>query len=68
MPMLSSVRAFAVGTILGPHKESQINWYLQTGLSEKLLAQLTPQLDKIAQIVLHCAISVSHRLSNCSSM
>lgn len=57
IPMLGPVRAFALGTILGPQKESQINWYLQTGYSEKMLGQLTLQLDKIAQIILHCAIS-----------
>lgn len=57
MPMLSAVRAFAVGTLLGPMKERDISWYLQEGHPEKLLVQLTPQLDKIAQIVLHCAIS-----------
>lgn len=58
IPMLGPVRSFALGTILGPQKESQINWYLQTGYSEKMLGQLAPQLDKIGQIILHCAISV----------
>ncbi|XP_027174907.1 protein virilizer homolog [Coffea eugenioides] len=57
IPMSSLLRAFAVGTLLGREKERQIDWYLQAGVSEKLLSQLTPQLDKVAQVILHCAIS-----------
>ncbi|CAI9097590.1 OLC1v1034059C1 [Oldenlandia corymbosa var. corymbosa] len=57
LPMLSIVREFAVGTFLGPRKEKQINWYLQTGRREKLLHQLIPQLQKVAEIILHCAVS-----------
>lgn len=57
MPMLSAFRQLAVGTLLGPEKEREINWYLQAGHKEKLIGQLTPMLHKIAEIVLHCAIS-----------
>ncbi|XVF76085.1 hypothetical protein PTKIN_Ptkin13bG0237800 [Pterospermum kingtungense] len=57
MPLLSAVRSLAIGTLLGPHKERQVNWYLKRGHLEKLLNQLTPQLDKIAQIIQHYAIS-----------
>ncbi|KAL7225923.1 hypothetical protein ACSBR1_021135 [Camellia fascicularis] len=57
MPMLSALRTLAVGTLLGPQKEKQIAWYLQPEHLETLLSQLTPQLDKIAQIILHCAVS-----------
>lgn len=57
MPMLSAFRQLAVGTQLGPYKEREINWYLQAGHKEKLIGQLTPMLHKIAEIVLHCAIS-----------
>ncbi|KAL3536025.1 hypothetical protein ACH5RR_004486, partial [Cinchona calisaya] len=57
IPMSSVVRAFSVGTLLGPKKERQIEWYLQAGKSQKLLGQLTPLLDKVAQVILHCATS-----------
>ncbi|XAR56054.1 hypothetical protein NMG60_11036351 [Bertholletia excelsa] len=57
MPMLSALRTLAIGTLLGPQKEREISWYLQPEPIEMLLSQLTPQLDKIAQIVLHCAVS-----------
>ncbi|KAF5772922.1 putative protein virilizer [Helianthus annuus] len=57
MPMLSAFRQLAVGTLLGPEKEKEINWYLQTGHKEKLIGQLTPMLHKIVEIVLHCAVS-----------
>ncbi|XP_065856562.1 protein virilizer homolog [Euphorbia lathyris] len=57
MPLLSALRTLAVGTILGPLKEKQVNWYLESLHLEKLLSQLTPQLDKIAQIIQHYAIS-----------
>ncbi|KAK2995796.1 hypothetical protein RJ640_026563, partial [Escallonia rubra] len=57
MPMLTALRKLAVGTILGPQKEREISWYLQTVHLDKLLGQLTPHLGKIAQIILHCAIS-----------
>lgn len=59
MPMLSPLRAMAVGTLLGPHKEKPINWYLRPGNPEKLVAQLSPQLVKLGDIILHCAVSVS---------
>ncbi|GAV74125.1 LOW QUALITY PROTEIN: hypothetical protein CFOL_v3_17606, partial [Cephalotus follicularis] len=57
MPLLSAFRTLAVGTLLGPQKEKQVNWYLDRGPLEKLLSQLTPHLDKIAQIIQHYAIS-----------
>ncbi|XP_022766948.1 uncharacterized protein LOC111311650 [Durio zibethinus] len=57
MPLLSALRSLAIGTLLGPHKERQVDWYLEHGHLEKLLNQLTPQLDKIAQIIQHYAIS-----------
>ncbi|XP_075509532.1 LOW QUALITY PROTEIN: protein virilizer homolog [Primulina tabacum] len=58
-PTFSVLRALAVGTLLGPLKEKQINWYLRPGHSEKLIAQLSPQLAKLGEIILHCAISMS---------
>ena len=58
MPLLSALRKLAVGTLLGPQKEKQVDWYLETSHREKLLNQLTPHLDKIAQIIEHYAISV----------
>ncbi|KAI8562895.1 hypothetical protein RHMOL_Rhmol03G0070900 [Rhododendron molle] len=57
MPMLSALRTLAVGSLLGPQKEKQIGWYLQPEHLERVLSQLTPQLDKIGQIILHCAVS-----------
>lgn len=65
MPMLATLRTLAVRTLLGPQKEEEVNWYLQPGHSEKLLAQLTPQLGKIAQIILHCCVSVCCSWSTC---
>ncbi|KAK4482102.1 hypothetical protein RD792_011543 [Penstemon davidsonii] len=59
MPMLSALRALAVGTLLGSQKEKQINWYLRPGHPEKLVAQLSPQLAKLGDIILQCAISMS---------
>jgi hypothetical protein len=58
MPLLSALRKLSVGTLLGSEKERQVNWYLNPTHLEKLLSQLTPHLDKIAQIILHYAISV----------
>ncbi|XP_058205312.1 protein virilizer homolog isoform X2 [Rhododendron vialii] len=57
MPMLSALRTLAVGSLLGPQKEKQIGWYLQPEHLERVLSQLTPQLDKIGQIILQCAVS-----------
>ncbi|KAJ7957710.1 Embryo defective protein [Quillaja saponaria] len=57
MPLLSALRMLAVGTLLGPQKEKQVNWYLESGHIEKLLYQLAPQLDKLSQIIQHYAIS-----------
>ncbi|XP_043816325.1 protein virilizer homolog isoform X2 [Manihot esculenta] len=57
MPLLSALRTLAVGTLLGPQKERQVNWYLEPSHLEKILNQLTPQLDKIAHIIQHYAIS-----------
>lgn len=59
MPMLSPLRAMAVGTLLGPLKEKQVSWYLRPGNPEKLIAQLSPQLLKLGDIALHCAVSMS---------
>lgn len=59
MPILSPLRAMAVGTLLGPPKGKQVNWYLRPGNTEKLIAQLSPQLLKLGDIILHCAASVS---------
>lgn len=58
MPLLSALRSLAIGTLLGPHKERQVDWYLECGHLEKLFNQLTPHLDRIAQIIQHYAISV----------
>lgn len=58
MPPLSAVRALSIATVLGPQVERQINWYLEPEHSSLLLIRLTPQLDKIAQVVLHYATSV----------
>ncbi|KAL7137266.1 hypothetical protein ABFS83_10G080600 [Erythranthe nasuta] len=59
LPLLSPLRAKAVGTLLGLQKEKQINWYLRPGNPEKLLAQLSPQLVKLGEIILNCAVSMS---------
>ncbi|XP_041028654.1 protein virilizer homolog isoform X1 [Juglans microcarpa x Juglans regia] len=56
-PLLCAFRTLAIGTLLGPRKERQVNWYLEPGHVEKLLSQLTPQLDKLAQIIQQYAIS-----------
>lgn len=58
MPSLSALRTLAVGSLLGPQKEREVEWYLEPGCREKLLTQLRPHLDKIAQIIRHYAISV----------
>lgn len=57
MPSLSALRTLAVGSLLGPQKEREVEWYLEPGCREKLLTQLRPHLDKIAQIIRHYAIS-----------
>ncbi|PIN17839.1 hypothetical protein CDL12_09499 [Handroanthus impetiginosus] len=59
MPMLSNLRTLAVGTLLGPQREKQINWYLRPGYPDKLVAQLSPQIAKVGEIILHCAVSMS---------
>ncbi|CAA7405436.1 unnamed protein product [Spirodela intermedia] len=53
MPSLSAIRTLSVGTILGPEGEKFIEWHLQPEHLTVLLGRLTPQLNKIAQIVLH---------------
>lgn len=58
MPFLSALRTLSVGTLLGPQEEKKVNWYLQPVHLEKLLGQLTPQLEKIAHIIQRYAISV----------
>lgn len=62
MPVLSSLRKLAIGTILGPPKEKEVNWYLKPEFREKILSQLTPQLDMIAQMIKHYAVSVCYSL------
>ncbi|XP_030553813.1 protein virilizer homolog [Rhodamnia argentea] len=57
MPVLSSLRMLAIGTLLGCQKEKEVNWYLKPEFREKVLSQLTPQLDKIAQMIKHYAVS-----------
>ncbi|KAJ0027672.1 hypothetical protein Pint_36158 [Pistacia integerrima] len=57
MPLLSALKTIAIGSLLGPQKERQVDWYLEPGHLEKLLSQLRPHLDKIAQIIHHYAIS-----------
>ncbi|XP_057524908.1 protein virilizer homolog isoform X2 [Amaranthus tricolor] len=57
MPLLTPARALAVGTLLGPLEETKVNWYLEHPYVEVLLVQLSPHLDKIAQVVLHYAVS-----------
>ncbi|KAJ4822646.1 hypothetical protein Tsubulata_050472 [Turnera subulata] len=57
MPLLSALRTLAIGTLLGPQKERQVNWYLEPSHRGKLLSQLSPYLDKIAQIIQHYAVS-----------
>ncbi|KAK4776143.1 hypothetical protein SAY87_024104 [Trapa incisa] len=57
MPLLSSLRSLAIGTIFGPQKEREVNWYLMPENHEKVLSQLTPQLGKIAEMIQHCVIS-----------
>ena len=58
MPLLTARRMLAVGNILGPQKERHVNWYLESGHQEKLVGQLAPHLDKIAEIIQHYAVSV----------
>lgn len=58
MPLLTARRMLGIGTILGPQKERHVNWYLESGHLEKLVGQLVPHLDKIAEIIEHYAISV----------
>ncbi|RZC25775.1 protein virilizer homolog [Glycine soja] len=57
MPLLTARRMLAVGNILGPQKERHVNWYLESGHQEKLVGQLAPHLDKVAEIILHYAVS-----------
>lgn len=65
MPMLSTIRGTAAGTLLGPQKEKNINWFLRPGNPEKLVAQLSPQLAKLGDIILHCSVSASVSLFVC---
>uniref|UniRef100_A0A1J3J7R8 Virilizer N-terminal domain-containing protein n=1 Tax=Noccaea caerulescens TaxID=107243 RepID=A0A1J3J7R8_NOCCA len=57
MPLLSGLRKLAVGTLMGPQKEKQINWYLESAPLEKLINRLEPNLEKIAKIIQHHAVS-----------
>lgn len=58
MPLMTAARSLALGTLLGPLKEKKVNWYLEHSYIEILLGQLSPHLDKIAQVILHYAVSV----------
>ncbi|XP_038985471.1 protein virilizer homolog isoform X2 [Phoenix dactylifera] len=55
IPPLSALGLLSIGSILGPQAERDIIWYLQPEHLEVLLVRLTPQLDRIAQVVLHFA-------------
>ncbi|XP_010906480.1 protein virilizer homolog isoform X2 [Elaeis guineensis] len=55
IPPLTALRILSIGSILGPQAERDINWYLQPEHLAVLLIRLTPQLDRIAQVVLHFA-------------
>ncbi|KAJ6813815.1 uncharacterized protein M6B38_141565 [Iris pallida] len=57
MPPLSAFRTLSIGSILGPESERDVDWFLQPEHLTVLLVRLTPQLDRIAQIVLHFAFS-----------
>ncbi|XP_010247298.1 PREDICTED: uncharacterized protein LOC104590359 [Nelumbo nucifera] len=57
MPPLSAVRTLAIGTLLGPQKERQVNWYMQSRHLEMLLSRLKPLFDKIAQIIFDFSFS-----------
>ncbi|KAH7674399.1 Protein virilizer protein [Dioscorea alata] len=57
MPRLSVLRALSVGTILGPRAEQCVNWYLQPEHLAVLLVRLTPQLERIAELVLQFAFA-----------
>ncbi|KAK9122913.1 hypothetical protein Sjap_012515 [Stephania japonica] len=57
MPPLSAMKTLAIGTLLGPQKEKQVNWYLHPGHVETLLSRVTPLLEKFAQIVLRFAFT-----------
>lgn len=58
MPLFSVLRSLAIRTFLGPKKEEEVNWYLKSEHIEKVLCQLGPQLEKIAQMIQHYVISV----------
>ncbi|XP_078432538.1 mRNA methyltransferase EMB2016 isoform X2 [Wolffia australiana] len=53
IPLLSAIRTLGVGTILGHDGEKFVEWHLQSECLSILLGRLAPQLNKIAQIVLH---------------
>ncbi|EPS67662.1 hypothetical protein M569_07111, partial [Genlisea aurea] len=59
MPMMCSLQAMSLGTLLGPGKEKQINWHLVPENTEKLLSQLCPKLESLGEITRHCAITMS---------
>lgn len=65
IPPLSALRILSIGSILGPQAERDINWYLQPEHLAVLLVRLTPQLDRIAQVVLHFASTVCPVLMCC---
>ncbi|KAH9622236.1 hypothetical protein KSS87_013053 [Heliosperma pusillum] len=57
LPLLTAVRSLAIGTCLGSLKERKVNWYLEKPHLEVLLCQLCPHLPRIAELVLHYAVS-----------
>ncbi|XP_074317545.1 protein virilizer homolog [Silene latifolia] len=57
LPLLTAVRSLAIGTCLGSLKERKVNWYLEKPHLEVLLCQLRPHLPRIAELVLHYAVS-----------
>lgn len=64
MPLLTASRSLAVGTLLGPLEERKVNWYLERPCVEILLGQLSPHLDKIAQVIHHYAVGVRISLTS----
>ncbi|XP_068645257.1 protein virilizer homolog [Aristolochia californica] len=57
MPSLCALRTLCVGTVLGPLREKDVDWYLQPAYISVLLSRLNPLLDKVAQVVLHFAFT-----------
>lgn len=58
LPSLSAIRSLSTGTVLGPHVEKEVNWYLHPEHVAILLVRLMPQLDRLARIIDNFATSV----------